>query len=73
MQDLKTGYYNERLEKITNKISDKHNKQFGAILFITNNFKHLYEYVDKHKNDKLLIDVFSGFLTFHIKVYRYID
>ena len=71
MNELKTGYYNKNLKDITKDISVKHNKQFGAILFITNSFKHLYSYLDKTKEDNLLVDVFNGYCTFYIKVYRH--
>ena len=75
MKELKTGWYNKELERI--KIEDRN---LGAVLFVTKEFKHLYDFINKldfdtlsnklqRPIDNIIIDVSNFWVGLTIKVY----
>ena len=75
MKELKTGYYNQDLKPI-----HATDKDMGAILFKTKDFKQLYDFIksyDKkkliskldHVTGNLIIDVWNFHLDLTIYVY----
>jgi hypothetical protein len=78
-KELKSGWYNKKLQPIKPK-----DEEIGAILFVTKDFESLYDFIKKFdynqlkkyvqyaKND-LIIDVFDGWIDTTIRVYAKID
>ena len=76
IEELETGWYDKDLKKIKPKESE-----IGAPLFVTKDFGHLYDFLNKldfkrltkkvpsASSKNVIIDVFNGWCDIIIKVY----
>lgn len=77
--NLKSGWYNKKLRPI-----NPNEKEIGAILFVTKDFRNLQEFLVRYNyaklkqkvsyaKDDLIIDVFNGWNDLTIKIYARVD